>query len=240
MAEKNSCVFESLYPEFSNQAGDNGNMMYLKACFPQAQIVETDYLSEPIFVQQDVDLLYVGNMTEAQQEKTLEKLLPHADRLREMMESGTTMLFTGSAAELLGSYIERPDGRKIKALGLLDFYTRDMTPERYRDVFMGYTAEGKEIIGFKVQFSQAFGSNEKNYFCKVHNGFGLNNDAKYEGYREHNCIATWVIGPLLPLNPALVEELIDRFGEGELAYKDAAYAAHNRHVEQFKNPKFTL
>lgn len=238
-ATHNEPVIEFVYPEFCNQAGDNGNAMYLKKCFPQACFHETNYLDEPLFATQDVDLLCMANMTEFQQELTLEKLKPLRCRLQELMLAGVPMLFTGSAAELLGNYIER-DGRKIEALGLMDFYTRDMAPRRYCDVFMGYTQNGNEIVGFKAQFSQVVGNNQENYFCKVHNGFGLNESSKYEGFRINNCIATWVIGPILPLNPQLVEWLIHRFGTGKIACEEAAYKAHNHHVEQFKNPNFSL
>ena len=32
-------VVEVLYPEYANQAGDNGNAMYLRACLPDATFV---------------------------------------------------------------------------------------------------------------------------------------------------------------------------------------------------------
>lgn len=232
-------IIESIYPEFCNLAGDYGNIMYLKTCITEAQYKETNYLDTPYFAEHDVDFIYMGNMTEFQQELALSKLMPLRNRLRELIDAGVPMLFTGSAAELLGNYIER-DGRKIEALGLIDFYTRDMAPERYCDVFMGYTKDEEEIVGFKAQFSQVMGDNTDNYFCRVHNGFGNNKDAAYEGYRINNCIATWVIGPLLPLNPLLVEQLIDRLGTGELAYAEESYTAHNHHVEQFLNKDFSL
>ena len=39
MSDSANTVVEVLYPEFGNQAGDNGNEMYLRACLPDATFV---------------------------------------------------------------------------------------------------------------------------------------------------------------------------------------------------------
>ena len=38
-------IVEVLYPEYANQAGDNGNAMYLRACLPDATFVETSMMT---------------------------------------------------------------------------------------------------------------------------------------------------------------------------------------------------
>ena len=38
---------EILYPEFGNQAGDNGNAMYLRACLSHATFIETAFGKVP-------------------------------------------------------------------------------------------------------------------------------------------------------------------------------------------------
>ena len=43
MSDSANTVVEVLYPEFGNQAGDNGNEMYLRACLPDATFVHTSY-----------------------------------------------------------------------------------------------------------------------------------------------------------------------------------------------------
>ena len=37
MSANAKTVIEVLYPEYANQAGDNGNAMYLRACLPDAE-----------------------------------------------------------------------------------------------------------------------------------------------------------------------------------------------------------
>ena len=44
-------VVEVLYPEYANQAGDNGNAMYLRACLPDATFVETSHDDVPYFAE---------------------------------------------------------------------------------------------------------------------------------------------------------------------------------------------
>ena len=104
-------TIEVLYPEFGNQAGDNGNAMYLRACLPEAEFIETPFGSAPAFsTRDDIDLVLLCGMTERQQERVLDELRPLAARIASLADAGTPMLFTGNAAELLGRVIVRPSG----------------------------------------------------------------------------------------------------------------------------------
>ena len=111
---------EILFPEFCNLFGDIGNIKYLKECLPDEEFIETSFQSEPRFISEDVDFIYMGAMTERIQEKVIEKFMPHKQRINDLIENGTVFLFTGNAMEVLGEYIE-DDGRKIKCLGLFNF-----------------------------------------------------------------------------------------------------------------------
>ena len=55
---------EILFPEFCNIYGDYGNVIYLKACLPDAEFIETSLNDEPKFITEDIDLVYMGSMTE--------------------------------------------------------------------------------------------------------------------------------------------------------------------------------
>ena len=113
-------VVEVLYPEYANQAGDNGNAMYLRACLPDATFVETSHDDVPYFAEHVPSLVLLCGMSEAQQEKTIELLMPYRDRLNELVDAGVPMLFTGSAPEVLGSKIVNPDGSEVCGLGILE------------------------------------------------------------------------------------------------------------------------
>ena len=253
-------VIESLFPEFCNQGGDNGNMMYLRASLPEAEFVETHYMDEPAFATRPVDLIYAGYMTEAEQELAAKKLMPFRDRLIELAEAGCVILFTGNAAELLGSTIAMDDGRVVPGLNLFDFTTKQDLSKRIVEVFVGRfepsacaaedvganasTGSPLDIVGYKIQFTQAqMGDGTAVFadalpFCTAEIGFGRNRSSALEGFRYKNLIATWLCGPLLPLNPLLTEHLICLMGVGcsEAAFRNEALAAYTKRLEEFRTP----
>lgn len=237
-------TIEILYPEFGNQAGDNGNAMYLRACLPHATFIETAFGDEPAFAtRDDLSLILLCGMTERQQERVLEALMPHRDRLAELADAGVPMLFTGNAVELLGNMIITPEGRGITGLGLFDIVTHQLTPQRFTGVGLGSFepapgADPIDIVGFKMQFTQAEGKNEKCPFCVLKQGFGINKKSVYEGVRRKNLIGTWFLGPLLTINPPFTRWLLDAMGESEapLAFEDVAMRSYNQRVKDFATP----
>ena len=58
---------EVLFPEYCNLFADSSNMKYLQQCLPEAEFIYTDYMSEPVFVTETVNLIYMGAMTEHMQ-----------------------------------------------------------------------------------------------------------------------------------------------------------------------------
>ena len=67
---------EILYPELCTLYGDKGNMQYLKLCLPDAEFVETTLNAKPLFLTEDIDLVYMCSMSEKSQEVILSRLLP--------------------------------------------------------------------------------------------------------------------------------------------------------------------
>lgn len=240
-------VVEVLYPEYANQAGDNGNAMYLRACLPDATFVETSHDDVPYFAEHVPSLVLLCGMSEAQQEKTIELLMPYRDRLSELVDAGVPMLFTGSAPEVLGSKIVNPNGSEVCGLGILDFVTHRNMPERYHDVVIGdfVPAPGQKpikVVGFKIQFTQVEGHNQAGFFCHDEVGFGLNKGTKLEGFRKNNLMATWLIGPLLPLNPDFTRFLLDLMGrtDASLAFEEDVRAAYRERLKTFRLPGMGL
>ena len=157
------------------------------------------------------------------------------------------MLFTGSAAEVLGTSITNPDGTSVEGLGILDFVTHRNMPKRYLDVVVGtfVPAPGEkpiEVVGFKIQFTLMEGRNESSFFLSDEVGFGLNERSRLEGFRRNNLIATWLIGPLLPSNPDLVRWILDVMGETDvtLAFEGEARRAHDERARTFRLPGMHL
>ena len=191
---------EMLYPEVCNLFGDISNIKYLKKCLPDAEIIKTEINSEPAFVTQDVDMIYMGPMPENIQEVAIRKLRPYKEKIEELIKKNVVFLVTGNAVELFGKYIENEDGSKIEALSIFDIYAKRDMMHRHNSIFLG-KYEDIEIVGFKSQFTMAYGDNENNYFVKAEKGIGLNKESKLEGIKQNNFIGTYLIGPILILNP---------------------------------------
>ena len=224
---------EILFPEFCNLAGDSSNMRYLKKCMPKSEFIETSFDAEMAFTREDVNLIYLGPMTESRQEKVIEKLKPYTNIIRQKIENNVTFLFTGNALEIMGKYIENEDGSKIEGLGIFDIYSKRDMLHRHNSLFKG-VFEDIEIVGFKSQFSMSYGDNESCYFAKVEHGIGINPKSQLEGIYDHHFIGTYVIGPILILNPLFTKRLIEMMGVNTpyLAFAQETMDAYKQRLKE--------
>lgn len=230
---------EVLFPEFCNLYGEMANIKYLEKCVKDIQIINTSLNSTPSFITEDIDLVYMGPMTEKTQEKVIQKLMPYKEKIQELIENGKVFLFTGNAFEVLGKYIENEDGSKIEGLGILDMYSKRDMLNRYAGMILG-EFDGITMLGFKNQFSQTYGNNENMYFVKADKGIGLNPQTKLEGIRYKNSFGTYILGPLFILNPLFMKKLLEIIGieDFELAFEQEIMAVYNKRLEEFEKLTF--
>ena len=225
---------EILFPEFCNLFGDMYNMKYLKMCLPDAEFIETALDEEPKFVNEDVKLIYLGPMTERTQEKVILKLKEYKSRIEELIEKNVVFLFTGNAIEVLGKYIENEDGSKIEGIGIFDVYAKRDMMNRHNSYLVG-KYEDIEVVGFKSQFTMMYGDNSLNYFLEVEKGIGINKESKLEGIKKNNFIGTYLIGPILILNPLFVKKVMGMMGvEKEPALYNDSLEAYNVRLKELK------
>ena len=223
---------EVLFPEFGNLFGDTGNIRFLKASAPDVEIINTDNRSEPYFVNGDVDMIYIGSMSELKQEIAVSRLLPYKERIVELIEKGVVFLATGNALELFGEYIK--DGDKIiPMLSIFPFYADRYIQEiRHNSMFIGKFDDMK-IVGYKSQFSNCIGE-FKDYFIDVTGGYGNSNTEadKKEGIHYKNFFATYLLGPFLVLNPPFTKHILKLMGHDDsLAFEEEAMDAYNERVD---------
>ncbi len=232
-------VIEILFPEFCNLFGDSANVRYMQQCLPEAEFVETSYMDEPYFVKNKPDLIYMGATTEHHQEMIIEKLMPYRARLKALIEADVPMLFTNNALEVLGKYIQNEDGSRIKALGLYPIRAKRDMMHRFNCLLKG-SYKGMTILGFKTQFTFAYGETEAYPFIQVEKGTGMNKKCKVEGIHDHNLFATYLVGPFLILNPAFTQYLFKEvcgLKDFKLAYEDLMFKAFDRRLIEFNDPK---
>ncbi len=232
-------VIEYLYPEIANLFGDSANFKYLKQSLPEAEFVETALNDTPAFATRHVDLIYMGPMSENHQVLALSRLRPYRETLAELVENGTHFLMTGNSFELFGHYIEN-GSVKTDGLDILDFYSVTDTGNRYNGFFLG-ERDGIKITAFNSRFSHSYPGSDCTGFAKVLRGHGINKEHAYEGITKNNFVGTYLLGPLLVLNPLYTKSLMEKLGaSGSPAFFDASMEAYNRRLEEFEDKERKL
>ncbi len=226
---------EVLYPEICCLFGDKANMRYFEMCLPEAEFIRTPVSEMPRFLTEDVDMVYFGSCSESNQERILSRLKGHEDRINALIEKGVVFLMTGNTFEIMGKYIQKPDGEKIEGLGLFDFHAERTIPKRYNSLFLGAFGE-MEIVGYTSRFSHCYNIPEKDNFLKVTKGYGSTVDYKTEGIRRNNLFGTYLLGPFLIQNPLFTAFLMKKLGveNPELAFKDDILKAYDVRLNEFK------
>ncbi len=227
---------EYLYPELGNLFGDGANMRYLRKCLPEAEYVETHLADEPAFTKdEDVRFVYCGPMTERGQRMALPALRPWREALEARIEAGCCFLFTGNSLELVGRSIRTAEDT-LDGLDLFDLEARQDLGKRYNGLFLG-KAEDLEITAFNSRFSHAKPGPEVQGFASVIRGIGLEEGCAFEGVRRKNFLGTYLLGPLLVLNPLLTRKLLSVLGaeNSEPLYFREAMEAYEKRLGEFKD-----
>ncbi len=226
---------EVLYPEICCLFGDKANMRYFEMCLPEAEFIKTPVSEMPRFLTEDVDMVYFGSCSESNQERILSRLKDHKARIEELIEKGVIFLMTGNAFEIMGNYIEKPDGEKIEALGIVDFYAKRTIPKRNNSLFMGKFGE-TEIVGYTSRFSHSYDIKEEDAFINVTKGYGSFIDAKTEGIKKNNLYGTYLLGPFLIQNPLFTKQLMTKLGveNPQLAFEEEIMKAYDVRLKEFK------
>ena len=228
---------ELLYPEVCNLYGDLMNGAYLYKALPEAQLIRTGLKDTPAFTRGEADLVILCSMTEKAQELAAAALQPYKDQLLAQMDKGTIFLVTGNAMEVFFRYIETEDGTRIPMLGLFDLYAKREMTKRYNGLYLG-SFDGADIVGFKSQFSHSYGEGPSPLFETLR-GAGRNPAVSPEGIRYHNFMASYLLGPLLILNPPFTKYILSLLGAAErpLPFEEAAMDSYALRCAEFKDPK---
>ncbi|MGN0733661.1 MAG: hypothetical protein ACI4LC_05765 [Emergencia sp.] len=236
---------EILFPEICNLYGELFNMELIRKSCPDAEFIETNLNDEPLFASEKPDLIYMGTMSEKAQEMVIEKLSSYKDRINELISSGAHFLITGNALEVFGEKITDKDGTVVKGLDIFHFTTKRDMMNRFNSLYLGDFISGADagdvikIVGFKSQFTHSYwndGASPSPLFHTLR-GPGLNPDIKEEGIRVNNFMATYVIGPLLVLNPTFAGYILAECGAADcdIIFEEAAMDAYSARVAEYSD-----
>ena len=110
---------------------------------------------------------------------------------------------------------------------------------RHNSLFIG-KYEDIQIVGFKSQFTFAYGNIEKEYFMQVEKGIGINPNSNLEGIKKNNFFGTYITGPILILNPLFTKKLLKIMGVDNpyVALEEDCMAAYKARLEEFRRLPF--
>lgn len=225
---------EVLFPEFCNLYGDGGNIKFLAKSAPDIEIIYTNNQDIPTFVSERVDMVYMGSMPEDDQIVAVDRLKPYIGRIKELIDDNVVFLITGNAMEIFGKYIQDKD-KTIPMLGIFDYHAdRYIKEERHNSFFMG-EFENMKILGNKSQFSFIRNVNEPP-FAKVLGGCGNSMGDEHEGVHINNFFATYLLGPVLVMNPSFTKYLLRLIGHDDtLSFENEAIEAYERYLNSMED-----
>ena len=235
-----SMILEFLYPEICNLYGEAFNVRYLEESVQDLKVIRTHLNDKPRFlVSDDVDLVYMGMMTESSQVLAIEKLKAYQKEIATAIEKGQRFMITGNALEIFGDHIyDVEDKEKTEALKIFPFHTKRAKMKRYSSLFLGDFNDLK-IVGYKSQFTKSYYDDDTlEPLFKTKRGTAFNDEEKVkEGIRYKNFMATYLLGPLFIMNPYFTKWLLESIGaKFKLANEDAALDAYKARLKEYSDP----
>ncbi len=232
---------EILYPELTTLYGDAANIDFLSRTAGEAEVIETHLGEKPRFLTEGaVDLIYRGTLTEEGQELMIEELRPYTEDIKGCIESGQHFLITGNALEVFGTEIREFDGKKalrtIPALGIFPYHSERDILRRYNSLYVGKYGD-IDVTGFHCQFGHSYYDGDVCPLFLTEKGPGFHPEIKEEGVHEKNFMATYLVGPLLILNPPFCKALAEELGapKAEIPFSETAYRAYEMRLREYRS-----
>ena len=229
-----------VYPELMGTYGDGGNAVALRArCTRRGIDAEVLPVHAPDPVPRGADVYLIGGAENASQ-TTASSLLRAEGGLRAAVAAGATVLGICGGYQVLGQSVTDADGTVTDGLGLLDVTSRPLGARAVGD--LGVRVDGlPTLVGFENHaYGTELGASAAplgavepggvgNGFAGAGNGRG--SGAAHEGAVQGRVYGTYLHGPLLAINPAFADLLLEPI-LGTLAPLDHPIAAEVREVRR--------
>ena len=220
-----------LYPDTMSLYGEYANIAvlrrHLEALGVTVNLVKVTAEDVPDFT--GADLIYMGAGTEGAQKAVLLGLTHQAQAIREALDRGCLLLFTGNAMETLGRSVTDAQGQVWGGLGLADFTTVETDKRTPGDVIAEPALWSAPAVGFMNKCSTTAGITTP-LFTSLPMGFGNEADHGPEGYADGGILATHLTGPVLVKNPDFADLIIRRlfFAKGWSLPEELPVLPHER------------
>ena len=198
------------YPDLMSLYGSYANVSVLKRRLEQmgSTVTVTPVLPGQEADLSDADFLYMGAGTEHAQKAALADFARYGEAVKAAAENGVTMLFAGTAMELLGKTITDNDGKVYDGIGLAAFPSVQGTKRFVEDVYGHTDLYPEAVVGFMNKCSTISGV-ETPLLTSLSLGFGNEGEKTPEGFHRNNVFASQLTGPLLVKNPRMLDAVVD-------------------------------
>ena len=189
-----------------NLYGDYGNVVMLERRLEELgmDVTVERRTDGDILFDGSYDFIYCGAGTEKKRDRALSLLRTEKDALKEAIESGTQVLFTGNSWEMLGKSIHTVDGEDAAGLGIFDYVTSETDTRITHDIVAGTDLLDRPVVGF-VNKCGSVSDVRTPLFTRLTLGPGNSDGAGSEGFIYKNFYGTELIGPLLVKNPHMMD-----------------------------------
>ncbi len=226
-------IIEVIYPEFQNVYADLYQIEFLKKCNKNIKVVYTSYNDEPYFVNNKVDMIYMGSMPDSKIIPSIEKLRKYSAKIKELIKSDVLFLITGNALEIFSSYIIE-NNKNYEGLQIFNYYIEKDMNHKYVSWYTG-KFKNIDIVGHKNHYSVC--KNIENGFIKTINGYSSDIENINEGINYKKFYATYLLGPFLIMNPKFTKFLLKELGlSDKLIYEEDLLNAYKERINHFKKP----
>ncbi|MFC4139341.1 MULTISPECIES: type 1 glutamine amidotransferase [unclassified Microbacterium] len=203
-----------LYPAELGVTGDRGNVRAIERRLAARGVETTTVLVAPGERLPDaLDVLVIGNGPLSALRGVHADLTARKDRLDAFVSDGGVLFSVGGSAELLGERLDAPDGESLDGIGVLPYRVARVSARRVGYIIVD-TPDGP-VVGFEDHASEWTLIDAASAYGTVRDGHGsfTRGEGRGEFVRVGNAFSSNVQGPVLPLNPALTDVLVDAVAE---------------------------
>ena len=154
------------------------------------------------------DFLFMGAGTERAQKAALSDFSKYGEAIKLAAAQGVSMLFAGTAMEMLGKSIVDADGNIWEGIGLASFTSTQGNRRIVEDVLGTTALFDAPIVGF-INKCSIIKDVETPLLTALTLGYGNDAPLGPEGFRYENVIGSELTGPILMKNPRLLDTVVD-------------------------------
>ena len=197
-----------VYPDLMNLYGSYANVSVLRRLLERlGHAVEVREIAPGADIDlSDADFVYMGAGTERRQQFALADFRRRADDIRAAAHDGVSMLFAGTAMELIGQSVTDANGDTVSGIGLAPFATAQRARRIVGDAYGRTDLFPEAAVGFMNKCGIVTGA-DKPLLTALEMGFGNESERGAEGWHDENVYASELTGPLLVKNPKLLEHV---------------------------------